>query len=101
MSIKLDEIKLNERDLKLITELSLARTKYDKYIVLLKKDFGYSVTKSQLAEILIKSEQTIDRRIKDACNIPNYIRSGEGSKASYIFPIIEVAEYLSRTVKTI
>ena len=55
MSIKLDEIKLNERDLKLITELSLARTKYDKYIVLLKKDFGYSVTKSQLAEILIKS----------------------------------------------
>ena len=100
-SIILNEKKLEIEDLKLAAELSLAKTKLDKYIVLLKKDYGYSMTKSQFAEIIIKSEQTVDRSIKDACNIPNYIRSGEGEKASYIFPIIEVAEYLTNTIKSV
>ena len=100
-SIILDEKKLELGDLKLAAELSLAKTKFDKYIVLLKKDYGYSMTKSQFADIIIKSEQTVDRRIKEACNIPNYIRSGEGEKASYIFPIIEVAEYLTNTIKSV
>lgn len=94
------EIKLNENDLELALLLSRALTKFDKYVVLLKKDFGYSITKAQLAIILDKSEQTIDRRIKESCNIPNFIRSGEGKKASYIFPIIEVAQFLSNTIKT-
>ena len=57
--------------------------------------------KSQFAKIIIKPEQTVKRRINDACNIPNYIRSGEGEKASYIFPIIEVAEYLTNTIKSV
>ena len=72
--------------------------KFDKYIILLKNDYGYSLTKSQLAEILDKSEQTIDRRIKESINIPNYIKSGKGEKSSYIFPVIEVAEYLSNKI---
>ena len=62
-SIILNEKKLEIEDLKLAAELSLAKTKLDKYIVLLKKDYGYSMTKSQFAEIIIKSEQTVDRRI--------------------------------------
>lgn len=97
----MNEEKLNKNDLELAFSLSMAPTKFDKYIILLKKDFGYTITKSQLAIILDKSEQTIDRRIKESCNIPSYIRSGEGERASYIFPIIEVAEYLSNnTIKT-
>lgn len=90
---------LNERDKHLVMSLSMAPTKFDKYIVLLKNDYGYSLTKSQLAEVIKKSEQTIDRRIKDGMNLPNYHRSGEGYKASYIFPIIDVAEYLVNTIK--
>jgi hypothetical protein len=90
---------LNERDKHLVMSLSMAPTKFDKYIVLLKNDYGYSLSKSQLAEVIRKSEQTIDRRIKDGMNLPNYHRSGEGSKASYIFPIIDVAEYLVNTIK--
>lgn len=97
----MDETKLSEKDLKLAISLSMAPTKFDKYIVLLKNDFGYSLTKSNLAEVLKKSEQTIDRRIKEACNIPNYLRSSDGKKASYLFPIVEVAEFMTiNTIKT-
>jgi len=96
----MDEKKLNENDLELALSLSMAPTKFDKYIILLKNDYGYNLTKSELAKVLDKSVQTIDRRIKESCNIPNFIRSGEGEKASYIFPIIEVAQFLSNTIKT-
>jgi DNA-binding XRE family transcriptional regulator len=90
----------NERDVKLFTSLSNTQQKLDKYIVMLKNDFGYSLSKSQLAQLLDVSEQTLDRRIKEACNIPQYFRSGNGAKASYIFPIVEVAEYLANhTIK--
>lgn len=90
---------LNEKDRELILSLSMAQSKFDKYIVLLKKDYGYNLSKSQLAVLLDVSEQTVDRRIKEACNIPQYLRSGNGGKANYIFPIIEVASYLCNTIK--
>ena len=94
------ETKLNENDMKLAMSLSMAPTKFDKYIVLLKNDFGYNLTKSNLADVLGVGVQTISRRVKESCDIPNYLRSGEGEKASYIFPTIEVAEYLSNnTIK--
>jgi len=96
----MDKIFQNESDIKLFLSLSSTNNKLDKYIVMLKNDFGYSLSKSQLALLLAVSEQTVDRRIKEACNIPQYFRSGDGAKASYIFPIVEVAEYLAnRTIK--
>ena len=80
----------------ILVDLNTQSKEQKKYecVILLKNDYGYSLTKSQLAEILDKSEQTIDRRIKESINIPNYIKSGKGEKSSYIFPVIEVAEYL-------
>lgn len=95
----MNENLLTQSDKQLIMSLSIAPSKFDKYIILLKKDFGYNLSKSKLAILLDISEQTIDRRIKEGINIPNFIRSGEGKKASYIFPIIEVAQFLSNTVK--
>ncbi|MBP6713578.1 MAG: hypothetical protein KA157_06555 [Aliarcobacter sp.] len=95
----MDENLLTKSDKQLIMSLSIAPSKFDKYIVLLKKDFGYNLSKSQLAILLDISEQTIDRRIQEASNIPEYLRSGKGKKASYIFPIIEVALYLCNTIK--
>ncbi len=92
--------KLNEDDLQLAMTLSMAPSKYDKYIVLLKNDYGYTLSKSELAIVMEQSEQTISRRIKESTNIPNYIKSGEGVKASYIWPIVEVAEFLCNTIKT-
>lgn len=96
----MNEIKLSEKDLKLAISLSMAPTKFDKYIVLLKNDFGYTLTKSDLAKVIKKSEQTIDRRIKEGINLPNYHRSGDGSKASYFFSIVDVAEFLVNSIKT-
>jgi len=90
---------LNKNDIDLAISLTNAPTKFDKYLVLLKKDFGYNLTKSEFATVIKKSEQTIDRRIKDGMNIPPYQRTSEGSKASYIFPVAEVAEYLCNTIE--
>lgn len=97
----MNENKLNESDLKLALLLTMSPAKVDKYIILLKRDYGYNITKSELAEIINVSEQTIDRRIKESINIPNYNRTGKGSKASYIFPVIDVAEYLVNTIKVL
>jgi hypothetical protein len=97
----MNEKNLSKVDLELATTLSVAPTKFDKYIVLLKNEFGYNLTKSDLATILNKSIQTLDRRIASGSHIPNYIRSGNGKNASYIFPIIEVAEFLCNTTKTL
>ena len=94
----MNENKLNEKDIEIARTLSMSPSIYDKYIVLLKNDFGYNLTKSNLATVLNKSQQTIDRRIKESRNIPNYIRSGEGVKCSYLFPIAEVALYLSNNL---
>ena len=93
------EIKLNQNDLKLVSMLSNATTTYDKYIVMLKNDFGYNLSKSELSKVMKVSQQTIDRRIKEAINLPSYLKSGDGSRASYIFPVVSVAEYLVNTIK--
>lgn len=79
--------------------LSNEKTNENKYIFLLKEEYGYQLTKSQLSIVLGVSTQTIDRRIKEGINLPNYTRSGEGIKCTYIFPVIEVAKYLCQTIK--
>ena len=50
-SIILNEKKLEIEDLKLAAELSLAKTKLDKYIILLKKDYGYRWLKKDYGEM--------------------------------------------------
>lgn len=39
----MNENELNENDLKLAMSLSMAPTKFDKYVVLLKNDYGYNL----------------------------------------------------------
>jgi len=93
-----NEFALNIKDLKLAARLSQASSKIDKYIILLNNKYGFSLTKTELSEVLKKSEQTIDRRIKEGIGIPAYSKSGKGVRASYIFPIYEVAEHLSENL---
>jgi len=88
-------------DENMVTLLSAAKKNVEKYILLLKVEYGFQLTKAQLAVVLGISCQTIDRRIKEGMNIPNYHRSSNGKNASYIFPIVEVAEYLSNTIKVV
>lgn len=93
--------KLNEQDIQLVITLSQTKNKTDKYIILLKNEFGISLTKSDLSKALSISCQTIDRRIKESINIPQYIRSGDGKKSSYLFGVVDVAEFLSNSVKVL
>ena len=92
--------KLNDDELKLATTLSNATNKIDKYMVLLYFIYGLSLTKKEFAEVIKKAEITIERRIKAGTNVPGYIKSSDGDKSSYIFPIYEVSEYISNTIKT-
>jgi hypothetical protein len=95
----LDINKLNNDELRLAAALSQATSKIDKYMVLLYFVYGLSLTKKELAEVLKKSSVTIERRIKEGTNVPEYIKSSEGNNSSYIFPIFEVALHLSNTIK--
>ena len=95
----MDVKQLTKHNMQLALLLTQAPTKYDKYIVLLFIAYGFSLTKANFAEVIDKSEQTVDRRIKEARNIPNYLKSSDGKKASYIFPVAEVAAYLCNTIK--
>ncbi len=61
---------------------------------LLIKQYGYNLSKSELSNVLRISEQTINRRIKDNSNIPQYKRSGNGTKSLYLFSALSVASYI-------
>lgn len=91
---------LLEEDIKaVIVQISLVDKNIDKNLLLLQLEYGFTLTKTELAKVLKISEQTIDRRIKESRNIPKFLRSSDSKKASYIFPTIYVAEYLERTVE--
>lgn len=90
---------MSDEELKLTMALSKASTIIDKYMALLFIMYGLILSKKDLSVVLKKSEQTIDRRIKEGTNIPQYLKSSEGKKSSYMFPTYEVAKYLSMTIK--
>ena len=61
---------------------------------LLLQEYGYNLSKNELSCVLRISKQTIDRRIKDHSNIPQYKRSGNGTKSIYLFPVVSVANFI-------
>lgn len=91
--------KLTENNKELVSLLSNKTNSLEKYIVLLYEIYGFVLTRKELTLLLKLSDQTLSRRIDENINIPNFIRSSNGSKASYLFPIISVAEYLLKTIK--
>ena len=91
-------INLTNEDVDTLKGMSFIKNDADKYMLLLNKKYGYSLTKEELAVVLRVSTQTVDRRIKENMNIPAYQRTGGGKKASYLFPISNVAKHLCRTI---
>ena len=66
------------------------------YLNILKEKYNKtSITRLELAKELGISESTIDIRIRKGTGIPRYKRSSKSPKATYIFPIVEVAKFLS------
>jgi predicted DNA-binding transcriptional regulator AlpA len=59
-----------------------------------------SLNKKELAHELGLSPFTIDGYIQKGIGIPNYKKLGNAKNATVIFNIIDVADYLSQTIKT-
>jgi len=58
-----------------------------------------SLSKAETAKELGVSIATLDRYIKKGYGIPNYKKIGSAKNAKMIFNIIDIAEFLSQTIK--
>ena len=59
-----------------------------------------TLTKKELANEFTVSTSTIDLYISKGVGVPNYKKLGTAKNAKVIFNIIDVAEYLTHTIKT-
>ena len=61
----------------------------------LKEDYGYTLSREELSDVLGISLSTIDRRIKlGGTGLPPMKRTGKSVKNRVIFPVEGVAKYL-------
>ena len=58
-----------------------------------------TLSKAEIAHELGVSIATLDRYIKNGYGIPNYKKIGKAKNGRLIFNIIDVAEFLSQTIK--
>jgi len=58
-----------------------------------------TLTKQELSNELGISVSSINNYIVKGCGIPSYVKVGNGKNGKVIFPIINVVDYLSNTVK--
>ena len=59
-----------------------------------------TLTKKEIANEFGVSISTIDLYIQKGLGVPNYKKLGTAKNAKVVFSIIDVAEYLSQTIKT-
>ena len=65
----------------------------------LKEKYGITLTKQQLADELNVSINTINSYIVKGTGIPEYIKIGTGKNGKVLFPIVNVVDFLSNTIK--
>ena len=58
-----------------------------------------TLTKKELAFELGVSVNTINKYICDGIGIPEYIKLGLGKNGKVLFPVVNVVDYLSNTIK--
>ena len=58
-----------------------------------------TITKAEYANEVGQCVGTVDRRIKDKIGLPPYKKLGKAKNAKVVFNIIDVAEFLSQTIK--
>jgi hypothetical protein len=66
----------------------------------LKTKYGkLTLTKQDLSEVLDVSVSLINHYITKGYGIPEYIKVGSGPNGSVRFPVVNVVDYLSNTIK--
>ena len=71
------------------------------YVYLQKKYKRAVISKSEMAEELGISNSTLDLYIAKGTGLPNYKKLGKAKNAKVVFNLIDVAEFLSQTIKTL
>ncbi len=70
------------------------------YSYLQKKYKRAVISKAEMAEELGISNSTLDLYIAKGTGLPNYKKLGKAKNAKVVFNLIDVAEFLSQTIKT-
>ena len=65
----------------------------------LSSQFGYTLTKKELAQVLKVSVSSINNYIVQGEGIPEYTKVGTGKNGKVLFPVVNVVDYLSNTIK--
>ena len=71
------------------------------YEELRKKYKRMTISKSEMSNELGISNSTLDLYISKGIGLPNYKKLGTAKNAKVIFNIIDVADFLANTIKTI
>lgn len=58
-----------------------------------------TLTKKELADELGMSVSSINNYIVKGVGIPEYVKVGTGKNGTVLFPIVNVVDYLSNTIK--
>jgi hypothetical protein len=58
-----------------------------------------TLNKKELSNELGISVSSINNYIVKGCGIPEYIKVGNGKNGTVIFPVVNVVDYLSNTIK--
>lgn len=70
------------------------------YLYLQKKYKRAVISKAEMAEELGISNSTLDLYISKGSGLPNYKKLGKAKNAKVVFNLIDIAEFLSKTIKT-
>jgi len=60
-----------------------------------------TISKSEMANELGISNSTLDLYISKGIGLPNYTKLGTAKNAKVIFNLLDVAEFLANTIKTV
>jgi len=75
-------------------------SEFEETLQLLKDTYGKStLTKKEVAKELNLSVSTISNRISQGYDLPNYKKLGANRCDKVVFPIVELAKYLTKTIK--
>lgn len=65
----------------------------------LSSQYGHNLTKKELSKVLKVSVSSINNYIVKGEGIPEYVKVGTGKNGKVLFPVVNVVDYMSNTIK--
>jgi len=83
-----------------MTQNDIESQKEKLYEYLYKKYKRVTISKTEMSIELGISNSTLDLYITKGCGLPNYKKLGKAKNAKVVFNLIDVADFLTQTIKT-